>query len=134
MTFYFYDLETSGVSPKRDRVMQFAGQRTDENLKPLGEPDDFYIKLHRDVLPDPFAATLTGLTPQRVNSEGLTEEEFLRHFHEQISLPSTVFLGFNTIRFDDEFMRYMLFRNYFDRTNGNGKTIVVDGISSTSFG
>ncbi len=36
-SFYFYDLETSGLDPRVDRVMQFAGQRTDRNFKPIGK-------------------------------------------------------------------------------------------------
>lgn len=114
MTFYFYDLETSGVSPKHSRVMQFAGQRTDENLQPIGQPDDLLIRLSQDVLPDPEAIVLTGITPQTTLADGLTEKEFLDYFNENISEPDTVFLGFNTVRFDDEFMRYLQYRNYFD--------------------
>ncbi len=26
MTFYFYDLETSGINSRKDRIMQFGGQ------------------------------------------------------------------------------------------------------------
>ena len=37
-TFFFYDLETSGLSSSDDRIMQFAGQRTSLDLKPIGEP------------------------------------------------------------------------------------------------
>lgn len=36
MTFYFYDLETSGISSRAQRIMQFAGQRTDMDLNPIG--------------------------------------------------------------------------------------------------
>ncbi len=114
MTFYFYDLETIGVSPKHSRIMQFAGQRTDENLQPIGEPDDLLIRLSQDVLPDPEAIVLTGITPQSTLADGLTEKEFLDYFNENISEPDTIFLGFNTIRFDDEFMRYLHYRNFFD--------------------
>ena len=35
-TFFFYDLETSGLKAREDRIMQFAGQRTDMNLEPMG--------------------------------------------------------------------------------------------------
>jgi exodeoxyribonuclease-1 len=94
--------------------MQFAGQRTDENLQPLGEPDDLLIRLSQDVLPDPEAIVLTGITPQTTLADGLTEKEFLDYFNENISEPDTIFLGFNTVRFDDEFMRYLHYRNYFD--------------------
>ncbi len=114
MTFYFYDLETSGFSPKDARIMQFGGQRTDLNLTPVGEPHNILIKLSEDVLPEPDAILITGITPQQTISDGLTEAEFLKIFYEEIALPGTIFVGFNTIRFDDEFMRYMHYRNFYD--------------------
>lgn len=113
-TFYFYDLETSGFNPREARVMQFAGQRTDINLKPIGEPDNILIKLTDDVLPEPDAILVTGITPQQTIAEGISEAEFLKYFHQNISTPGTIFVGFNTVRFDDEFMRFMNYRNFYD--------------------
>ena len=37
MNFFFYDLETSGLDKANAHIMQFAGQRTDENFNPIGE-------------------------------------------------------------------------------------------------
>lgn len=113
-SFLFYDLETSGVSPKSSRIMQFAGQRTDMNLEPVGEPHNYLIKLTPDTLPDPEAILVTGITPQQAISEGYSEAEFLQLFHESIATPGTIFAGFNSIRFDDEFMRYLHYRNFYD--------------------
>lgn len=113
-SFYFYDLETSGVSPKNDRIMQFAGQRTNEQLEPIGEPTDFYIRLPKDVLPQPDAVMLTGITPQQTIQEGINEAEFTKYFEDELAEPGTIFVGFNNIRFDDEFIRYALYRNYHD--------------------
>lgn len=113
-TLFFYDLETSGFNPREQRIMQFAGQRTDLDLNPIGEPHNHLIKISDDVLPDPDAVLITGITPQMTISEGLTEVEFLKLFTKQIATPDTVFLGFNTIRFDDEFMRFLHYRNFYD--------------------
>lgn len=114
MTFYFYDLETSGINPRAQRIMQFAGQRTDENFNPIGEPQNWLIKLTDEVLPDPDAVLITGVTPQKTLEEGYTEKEFLELFYKEVLQPDTVLLGFNTIRFDDEFMRATLWRNFYD--------------------
>ena len=111
---YFYDLETSGFSSRDARVMQFAGQRTDMLLKPVSKPDNFLIKMSDDVLPDPDAVLITGITPQQTIAEGISEAEFLKIFHQDIALPGTIFTGFNTVRFDDEFMRFMHYRNFYD--------------------
>lgn len=113
-SFFFYDLETSGFSPRSARIMQFAGQRTDLNLKPIGDPVNHYIKLTPDVLPSPDAVLVTGITPQKTLSDGITEAEFLRIFYKEVVQPGTIFIGFNNIRFDDEFIRFLLYRNFSD--------------------
>ncbi len=114
MTYYFYDLETSGFNPRTSRIMQFAGQRTDMDLKPLGKPDNILIKLSPDVLPDPGAVLVHGITPQQAITEGISEAEFIKYLVKNVFLPDTVFIGYNSIRFDDEFMRYTLWRNFAD--------------------
>lgn len=114
MTFYIYDLETSGVNPREQRIMQFAGIRVNEKLEEIGDLDDIIVKLSEDVLPDPWAILTHGITPQKSVSEGVTEAEFLKWFDKNVAQPSTVIFGYNSIRFDDEFMRYALYRNYYD--------------------
>lgn len=113
-SFFFYDLETSGLNTKTARIMQFAGQRTDMDLQPIGEPVNELIKLAPDVLPEPQAILVTGITPQQVNADGLTEAEFLQLFYEQVATTGTIFVGYNSVRFDDEFMRYLMWRNFYD--------------------
>ena len=113
-TFYFYDLETSGFDAKNARIMQFAGQRTTMELEPVGEPHNVLIRITPDVLPEPDAILITGITPQQTLMEGLTEAEFLKLFSDEIARPNTTFVGFNTVRFDDEFMRNLLYRNFYD--------------------
>ncbi len=68
MTFYFYDLETSGTNPREQRIMQFAGQRTNSLLEPLGKVDNHLVKLSNDVLPEPYAILTHGVTPQQANT------------------------------------------------------------------
>lgn len=113
-SFFFYDLETSGFNPRKARIMQFAGQRTDLDLKPIGEPINVMIKMTPDVLPEPEAILVTGITPQMTIAEGLTEAEFLKLFNKEIVKPETIFVGFNSIRFDDEFIRFLNYRNFYD--------------------
>lgn len=113
-TFFFYDLETSGLSARDARIMQFAGIRTDLDLNPIGDPYNIFIKLNDDVLPSPEALMVTGITPQQTHDEGITEAEFARLLQEEIFTPGTVTVGFNNIRFDDEFIRHHMWRNFHD--------------------
>ena len=113
-SFFFYDLETSGISPRTARIMQFAGQRTDMDLNPIGEPFNALIKLTPDVVPEPDAIFITGITPQQTLIDGYTEAEFLKFFYDEVVKPDTIFIGYNSVRFDDEFMRFLHYRNFYD--------------------
>lgn len=113
-TFFFYDLETSGFDPKQDRIMQFAGQRTDMELNRIGEPVNILVKLNDDVLPSPSALMVTKISPQKTVDEGYTEAEFAKMCIEDFFTPDTIAVGYNNIRFDDEHMRHLFWRNFFD--------------------
>lgn len=113
-TFFFYDLETSGLNPREDRIMQFAGQRTSLDLEPIGEPVNILVKMTDDALPSPQAIAVTKITPQDTLRDGISEAEFCRRAAEEIFTPETIAVGYNTVRFDDEFMRAILWRNFHD--------------------
>lgn len=130
-TFYWYDLETSGTDPRWDRVVQFAGLRTDGDLNEIGDALVSYVRLPRDVLPDPGACRVTGLTPQRVNAEGTPELEAWCEIAARFMVPRTCVAGFNNLRFDDEFVRYGLFRHFIDPyarewQGGNSRWDLID--------
>lgn len=113
-TYFFYDLETSGLSARDARIMQFAGIRTDMNFKPIGEPYNLLVTLNDDTLPSPEAIMVTGITPQQTQADGYTEVEFAKILIEEVFTPDTTIVGFNNIRFDDEFIRHLLWRNFYD--------------------
>lgn len=113
-SFLFYDLETFGTDPRRSRIAQFAAIRTDIDLNPIDEPWDFFVKPADDLLPSPIATLITGITPQHASRDGLTEAEAFARISEAMSTPETCTLGYNSLRFDDEFVRYGLFRNFHD--------------------
>ena len=113
-SFFFYDLETSGLKGREDRIMQFAGQRTTLDLEPLGEPVNILVKMTDDALPSPQAIGVTKITPQQTLQDGISEAEFCKYIIDEIFTPETIALGYNTVRFDDEFMRATLWRNFYD--------------------
>ena len=135
-TFFFYDLETSGLNPRDDRIMQFAGQRTDLDLNPIGEPVNILLKLNDDTLPSPKAIMVTKITPQKTFSDGLTEAEFANYVTEEIFTPNTIAVGYNTVRFDDEFMRHLFWRTFYDSyefewRDGRGRWDLLDVVRMT---
>ena len=113
-SFLFYDLETFGSDPRRTRIAQFAAVRTDTDLKLIDEPISFFVQPANDLLPSPVATLITGITPQHAWREGVNEAEAFARIAEEMSRPETCTLGWNSLRFDDEFVRHGLFRNFYD--------------------
>lgn len=113
-SFLWFDLETFGRNPRTSRISQFAAIRTDFELNPIDEPISLFCKPADDFLPEPEAAIITGITPQFAFKAGLCEAEFMAAINEQFNRPGTCGVGFNSIRFDDEFVRFGLYRNFLD--------------------
>jgi exodeoxyribonuclease I len=135
-TFYWYDLETSGTAPRWDRITQFAALRTDAELNQIGEPASCYVALPDDVLPNPDATLVTGITPEQTRAEGISEWRALRLIDEQFSVPHTCVAGYNSLRFDDEFVRHGLYRNLMDPyarewRHGNSRWDIIDLVRAT---
>ncbi len=132
-TFYWHDYETFGVDPQRDRPVQFAGLRTDEDFNIIDDPLVIYCKPTPDYLPNPDACLITGITPQMAYQKGVCEAEFIARIHEQLAQPNTCTLGYNNLRFDDEVTRNCLYRNFYDPyarewQNGNSRWDIIDVI------
>jgi len=135
-SFYWYDLETSGIEPRWDRITQIAGMRTDLDLNPLGDEFCTYVRLPDDVLPSPAAALVTGITPELTTAEGIAEWEALTRLKEIFSRPHTCVTGYNSLRFDDEFTRFGFYRMLLDPyarewQQGNSRWDIIDLVRAT---
>lgn len=136
MTFLFYDLETSGINARWQRIMQFGAQRTDENLNPVGEPIEHLIALTGEILPEPGAIMVHGITPQQTIREGMSEADFWKEIYPEFVHADTCIVGFNNLRFDDEFIRQSLWRNLRDPyswswDHGNSRWDLLDVVRMT---
>lgn len=131
--FLWYDLETFGRDARRSRIAQFGAIRTNENLEPIGQPLNWFCQPKDDLLPSPTACLITGITPQHALAEGVPEAEFAARIHDEMSRPNTCVAGYNSLRFDDEFIRNLFYRNFFDPyereyRNHNSRWDLIDPI------
>ena len=108
-SYLFYDLETSGLNKSFDQILQFAAIRTDMQLNEL-ERYNITVSLRPDVVPSPMA-TITHRIGLDKSMEGLCEYESVRHIHALMNREGTISLGYNTLGFDDEFLRFAFHRN-----------------------
>lgn len=113
-SFLFYDLETYGSDPRTTRIAQFAAIRTDADLNQIDTPISMFVKPADDLLPSPIATVITGIAPQDALRDGVSEAEIFALIFDEMARPDTCSAGYNSLRFDDEFVRYGLFRNFYD--------------------
>ena len=111
-TFLFYDIETSGLNPAFDQVLTFASIRTDLELNEI-EKTTITICLRRDIVPSPKAFLTHGLTFHELE-HGVSEYKAAQQIHKILNMPGTISIGYNSLGFDDEFLRFLFYRNLLD--------------------
>ena len=110
--FVFYDYETTGISPEYDQPLQFAAIITDLDFNEI-ERVDIRCQLSPHILPAPKALHVTGVNPNQLLNNNLpTAFEFAQKIQEftQKWAPA-IWIGYNTIQFDENIMRQMFYQN-----------------------
>ncbi len=109
-TYLFYDLETSDLSPCFGQVYQFAAIRTDLQLNELARYE-FDIKPTRGVIPAPEAMITHRLSLTQLEETGESEYSAILKIHALFNEPGTLSIGYNSLSFDDEFLRFSFYRH-----------------------
>ena len=134
MGFVFYDLETTGISPAYDQPLQFAAIRTDDSFAEI-ERIDLRCRIAPHIIPSPQALVVTGVTPAQLVDPALPSLfTFTQTIMDLIELwaPAT-WVGFNTIRFDEEVLRQAFYQNlqpniYATQFNGNSRLDILTAV------
>lgn len=108
-TYLFYDIETTGLNKTFDQVLHFAAIRTDLQLNEINRYE-IKIKLNPDVIPSP-RAILTHKISIEDMQKGVSEYTAIQQIHQWLNEPGTISLGYNSLNFDDEFLRFSFYRN-----------------------
>ncbi len=109
ISYLFYDIESTGLSKAFDQVLQFAAIRTDQRLNEI-DRYEIKVKLRPDIIPSPQAIITNRISVADL-AEGMCEYEAAVQIHRLLNEPGTVSLGYNTLGFDDEFLRFSFHRN-----------------------
>lgn len=131
MAFVLYDVETSGLNKRFDQILQFAAVRTDADLV---ETDRFETRsrLMPHVIPSPKALHVNGTTLSEANSISRPSHYSMVCEIAEIlaSWSPATFLGYNSIRFDEEFLRQAFYEClhpiFLTNTNGNARADVLN--------
>jgi hypothetical protein len=103
VAFILYDVETTGLNKHFDQILQFAAVRTDVALVETGRFET-RSRLMPHVVPSPRALHVTGMSVEVASSMSrLSHYAMVCEIADKLSAwcPAT-FLGFNSIRFDEE--------------------------------
>jgi len=127
MSLVFYDTETTGTKTFYDQVLQFAAIQTDEELN---EIDRFEIRcrLLPHVVPAPGAMLVTGVNVSQLTNPSLPSHyEMVRAIREKLlSWSPTLFIGWNSIKFDEDLIRQALYKTlhnpYLTNSTGNSRS------------
>jgi len=126
MSFVFYDTETTGISTDFDQILQFAAIRTDADLNEIDRVE-MRCRLLPHVVPHPGALKVTGMSIARITDGSLPcHYEMIRTIREKLlDWSPSIFIGYNSMNFDEHLLRQALFRTlhapYLTNTGGNGR-------------
>lgn len=126
MGFVFFDTETTGLQFGFDQIIQFAAIRTDKDLNEI-ERFEVRSRINPNVVPHPMAMLTNGLP-----IEELTNRNLPSHYQmmcavnaKLLSWSPSIFIGYNSIRFDEEMLRHALFQTlhpaYLTSCHRNGR-------------
>lgn len=132
MGYVVYDLETSGLHKRFDQILQFAAIPTNDDLEPITPPMHVRAKLLPSIVPSPGALHITRRTINQITDQALpTLYQAACEIHDAcMSWSPSMFLGFNSIRFDEEFLRQAFYQNlrhpiFMTNLNGNNRGDVL---------
>ena len=121
--FVFYDFETSSSNKYWGQIIQIGAILTNENLEEL-DRFDARCRLSPGIIPEAMALIVNKSSPKMLKSSNLSHYEMIRQFVDTLKRwGKATYIGFNSIEFDEEFLRCTLFQTleypYLTSTNGN---------------
>jgi exodeoxyribonuclease-1 len=121
--FVFYDFETSSSNKYWGQIIQIGAILTNDNLEEL-DRYEARCRLSPSIIPEAMALIVNKSSPKMLKGANLSHYEMIRQFVETLKRwGKATFIGYNSIDFDEEFLRNTLFQTleyaYLTSTNGN---------------
>ena len=135
MNFVFYDLETTGRNATWDQILQVGAILVDSNFKEIDRFEE-RCRLRLGLIPEPSALIVNKTSVEMLNNVNLSHYELIKKIQDVFNKWSpAIFIGYNTIGFDEEFLRKTFFKlllePYTTQFNGNKRADVL-GMARTS--
>jgi exodeoxyribonuclease I len=131
VAFILYDVETSGLRRRFDQILQLAAVKTDTDLIEIDRLET-RSRLMPHIVPSPKALHLTGTSLDEVMDVSRQSHYVMvcEIAHVLAEWSPGIFLGFNSISFDEEFLRQAFYQClhpvFLTNTNGNARADVLN--------
>ena len=119
----FYDFETCSSNVSYGQIIQAAAVLVNDNFQELDRYEG-RCKLSPGIVPEAMALLVNKTTPKMLRETNLSHYQMIRQLVDKFKQwKNSIFIGYNSINFDEEFLRRTLFKNleypYLTNTNGN---------------
>jgi exonuclease I len=127
--YIFYDLETTGrgkkesakafgTTPKWEQILQIAAIVTDHNFQPTNQNINIFCRPRMSIIAQPGALITTQRGIKESLNAKLSSYELMKKINSTLDVwkkdnPDCVFIGHNSINFDETVLEYNLFSNLF---------------------
>tara|TARA_Y100000590_G_scaffold427207_1_gene537086 strand:+ start:19 stop:1437 length:1419 start_codon:yes stop_codon:yes gene_type:complete len=119
----FYDFETCSSNVSYGQIIQAAAVLVNDDFQELDRYEG-RCKLSPGIVPEAMALLVNKTTPKMLKETNLSHYQMVRQLVDKFKQwKNSTFIGYNSINFDEEFLRRTLFKNleypYLTNTNGN---------------
>lgn len=101
-----FDTETTGIDFGRDRIIEIGAVSLEAGAETGGM--DLFIRLPEGRRLDPFIVSLTGITEERLEAEGVGDQEAARAFAALLEGAERPLIAAYNAQFDLNFLFYLL--------------------------
>ena len=138
LRFVIYDFETTGRNSNWDQIIQVGAILVDTSFNEL-DRIDIRSSLKPGLIPEPGALLVNNTSPEMLMKSNFTHYNMINEVMKKFKEWSpAVFIGYNSLQFDEEFLRKGLFKSlyepYFTQLNGNKRADILSMLrSATSY-
>ena len=129
-----YDFETTGRNSNWDQIIQVGAVLVNFSFQEI-DKIELRCSLKPGLVPEPGALLVNNSSTEMLKNSNLTHyyliDKVIKKFQEW---SPAIFVGYNSINFDEEFLRKTLFKNlydpYFTQLNGNKRADILGMVRS----
>ena len=137
MDLIFYDFETTGRDPHWDQILQVGATKVSKEFNEI-DSFEFRCRLKPGLIPSPFALAVNNTDYSKLLKTECSHYEMLQKLEKKFEKWSpSIFIGYNSINFDEEFLRNSLFRAlldpYLTSRNNNHRADLLELLRTVEF-